>query len=112
MGGEAKVGEIGVAEIELDRGARALDHDDVEFTPKDPQAFGDHRPEIGASPPILASLDPADRSPEQDDLAAAVALGLEEDRVHLGARGNAGRLCLGGLRPPDFTSVVRDGCVQ
>jgi hypothetical protein len=49
---------------------------------------------------------------EDDDLRAVVALGLEQDRVHVHGRRDARRLGLRGLRPPDLAAVGRDRGVQ
>ena len=62
--------------------------------------------------PVLAPVRRPDGAAPHDDLRAIAGLGLKQDRVHVHARLDAGRLRLRGLRPPDLAAIGRDRGVE
>ena len=50
----------------------------------------------------------ADAAAEHDHLRCAIAFGLEQDRIHVDARLDAGGFGLHRLRAPDLAAVGRD----
>jgi hypothetical protein len=71
----------------------------------------DHRPELGLAGVVGARVGGAPRAAEHDHLRRAVALRLEQHRVHVDGRGHAGGHGLRGLRAADLAAVVGDGGV-
>jgi hypothetical protein len=89
--GHAQVDDVAVAQVDLGRRARALDHDDVVLGPQASSAPREPRPDVVAALAPGHAREGGVDLPEQHDLAVRVALGLEQHRVHahlgLGARG-------------------------
>ena len=61
---------------------------------------------------VLAGRHGADRAAQHDHLRPRVALRLEQDRVHVDVVGDAGRLGLHRLGPPDLAALRRDEGVE
>ena len=53
----------------------------------------------------------ATRCALNDDLRAGIGFGLQQHRIHIGVRFDAGGLCLQGLRAPDLAAINRHGRV-
>ncbi len=105
---EPHVHVVGPAQVDLRRTARALtDHHVVPG--REVVVRGEGR--LGQLGPL--GQEPAGRQltpglPHQDDVTAAIAARLEQDRVHRGLRLGAGRDGLDPLRPADLGAVGTD----
>ncbi len=107
-GRHAHVGEVAAHEIGLGGAARALDDDDVGL-PRDRRIARAHgRPEPRGLAVILPRRHVSHRLAEQHDLAHRIRARLEENRIHLDARGHPGRLGLHGLRPAHLAAIGSD----
>ena len=110
--GQAHVGDVGGAQVDLGRAARSLADDHVVLAPQLRQAVQGHVQQAGGVLPVLDRVNLAHRAAEHDHLAAPVAARLEQHRVHprvgLQARGRG----LHGLRSPDLRAVGGDEGVQ
>ena len=110
--GQAHVGDVGIAQVDLGRAARALADDHVVGVPQPGQAVERDL----AQPRRVGAV--ADRVgfglgvAEYDDLAAPVTARLEQDRVHVGGRLDARRGRLHRLSPADFGPVQGHERVQ
>ena len=110
--GHAHVDEVVLAQVDLGGAAGPLDDDDVGLGGKLVIAGTYIIHELALVGEVLARLHRgADLSPD-DDLTAAVALGLEKDRVHPHVRVDAGRLGLHGLGSAELEAVCGDGAVE
>ena len=108
----AHVREVGVAEVDLRGTARALEHDELVLGEQAPQRV------LGDGPERAATLAPgkaAEREigpAEDDDLAARVALRLDEHRIHAHVGLDAGREGLQVLRDADLPAGDDAGVVR
>ena len=106
------VDDVAVLQIDLSRTPRPLDHDEVVVRSESRERFRNHRHEARLIFVIFHRRHAADRLALHHDLAASIAFRLEQDRVHVHAGQNAGRLRLHGLRSPDLEAVGGDGRVE
>ena len=110
--GQAHVGHVGIAQVDLGRAARALADDHVVGVPQPGQAVERDL----AQPRRVGAV--ADRvgfglgAAEHDDLAAPVTARLEQHRVHIGDRLDSRRGRLHRLGPADLGPVQGHERVQ
>ena len=104
--GEAHVGDVALAQVDLGRAARALDEDEIGlgFEARETVEHGAHQ--LGLQRLIFARAGGADDAALHDDLRADLALRLQQHRVHVDARRNAAGARLQRLRPADLAAVV------
>ncbi len=105
---EAHIGDVAAAQIDLGRAPRALDHDDIGLRAQAPIA-GEHVVEQTGTPlaPVRRSQRPA-HLPVDDQLRGAVALRLEQHRVHVDMRRDARGERLRRLRAADLAAIGSD----
>ena len=105
------VDDVAVAQVDLGRTARALDHDDVVVVHQPVQRRANDRPERRAALAPGQTRDLVIGLAQHDHLRARVGLGLDEHRVHA----RLGRDARGGglhdLRAPELAPVGRDAGV-
>ena len=114
MHGHRHVDQVAVAEVDLGEAAGAL-HDDGVVSGSQPVVGGiDGFAKFGAAflPEIVIGVAIADGPAVQHDLRGMVALGLEQQGIHIGMAGDAGGFGLDGLRPADFQPFGRSKRVQ
>ena len=99
-------------EVDLSGRACALDYDQIVLRTEAMQRVGDYPDELGFELLVLGPGHPAKRLAEHDHLRAHPALGLQQDRIHLDARLNAGSLRLHGLGTPNLAAVGCDKRVE
>ena len=103
--GEAHVGDIALAQVDLGGRARAF-HDDGLILRRQSAVRSEHRVArrllVGV---VLQRFHVADGAAVDDDLRAGVAVGLEQHRIHVGVRREPRRLRLHCLRAPDLAAV-------
>src|SRR2546425_938980 len=76
------------------------------------EALGDDGQQRAALRSVLTERETPDRPAAHHDLRAVLTLGLQEDRVHVDGRLDAGGLRLRGLGPADLAPVGGDGGVE
>ena len=109
--GEAHVGDVGGAQVHFRRRARALDQHEVGLARKVLETLEHGAQQPGLHGLIFARLRGADDPALDHDLRADVALGLQEDRIHVHAGCHAGGTGLQRLRPADLAAVGGHGGV-
>ena len=105
--GQAHVGHVGVAQVDLGRAARALADDHVVGVPQPGQAVQRDLPQPRRVRAVAHRVGFGLGVAEHDDLAAPVAARLEQHRVHVGGRLDAGRGRLHRLGAADLGAVQR-----
>ena len=90
----------------------ALDYDQIVLRAQPVQRVRDYPDELGFELLVLGPGHPATRLAEHDHLRAHPALGLQQDRIHLDARLNAGGLGLHRLGASNLAAVGRDERVE
>ncbi len=108
---ETHIGDIVLAQVDLRRAAGALDQHDVGLGAQDREALHHAAEQLGLPGLILARPRGADDLALHDDLAADLALRLQQHRVHMDAGLDAAGARLQRLRPPDLAAVRRHGGV-
>ena len=110
--GEAHVGDVAVAQVDLGRAPGALDQHHVER--RGQTGVGRQRRVAGDGLVIVipVRIQISRRAAVDDDLGVALAGGLEQDRVHIDHRLQTGRACLLRLGPADLAAVGRHRAVQ
>ena len=100
------VDDIAGVQVDLGRGASPFDHDEVVGGPQFVERLADVGPDplTASAPRHGAEL--AVGLPQQDDLAAGIGLGLEEDGVHAHIGPHAGREGLEVLGAADFAPAT------
>ena len=106
--GEAHVGDVAVAQIDLRRAAGAFDDDEVGLGLEARKAREHGVEELWFQRLVLARLGGADHPALHDDLRADLALRLQKHRVHVDGRGDAAGAGLERLRPADLAPVRGD----
>ncbi len=102
---EAHVGDVAGAQVDLGRGARALDDDEVALRLKAPIALHHLGQQL---PPRLAVIGRAERPAHaavDDELRGAIGLRLQQHRVHVGVRLDPRGDRLHGLRAADLAAI-------
>ena len=85
--GEAHVGDVAGAQVDLGGRARAFDQHEVALRPRGVPKLSSTAPSsLGFSRLVFARLGVADDLALHDDLRADLALGLQQHRVHVHAR--------------------------
>ena len=110
--GQAHVGHVGVAQVDLGRAARALADDHVVGVPQPGQAVQRDLPEPRRVRAVAHRVGLSFGVAEHDHLAAPVAARLEQHRVHVGGRLDARRGRLHRLGTADLGAVQRHERVQ
>ena len=112
-GDEPEVHQIVRAQVQLADAAGAFDHDHVEAARQigvGGEDLADQHVEGGV---VVARRQRLPHPPVQHDLAGAVAIRLQQDRVHRRLRLQPARLGLRHLRPPDLAAAAtRVGMVR
>ncbi len=107
-GGQAHVGDVVGAQVDLRRGAGPLADDHVEARPQVGQALQHLREQRRLQRAVAQRGDVGDRLPQDDHLAVVFAAGLQEDRVHRRLGGHPGGGGLHDLGAADLRPVGRD----
>ena len=106
--GEAHIGDVAGAQVDLGRAARALDQDDVGASPDDREALHDRRQQFALARRIVARPHRRETATLHDHLRAGLALRLQQHGVHVHARRDAGGTRLQRLRAADLAAIRRD----
>ena len=106
--GEAHVGDVAGAEVDLGRAAGALDEDDVGIGDDAGEALHHPRQELGLPRPVFRRPHGAGALAVDDHLGAGIALRLEQHRVHMDRRRPPRRPRLKRLGPADLAAVGGD----
>ncbi len=109
--GEAHIGNVVGAEIDLRGAAGALDQNDVGFVFQPREAVQHEPHQLGLECLVLGCRGAATDLSLHHDLCADFALRLEQHRVHVHARRDPGGARLKLLRPADLPTVWRDASV-
>ncbi len=110
--GQAHVGQVAVAQVDLGRAARALADDHVEPGPQLGQGSGHHLFQLGLEVAVVQRPDLGHRLAEHDDLGMGLAAGLEQHRVHRRFGLDAAGRGLHGLGPADLRTGRGDERVE
>ncbi len=110
--GHEHVHEIAVLEVDLGGAARPLDDHQVARSTKPVERLADDLAELGFVRVVVHGAEAPDRLAEDDDLRPRVALGLEQNRVHVDGGHHARGLRLHGLGAPDLEAVGSDGRIE
>ena len=100
--GQPHVDVVAGAQVDLGRAPCSLSHDDVEARGEVVVRGVCGRGQVTSAGLPVRRRDLAGGVAHQDDMAAPVAAGLEQHRVHRRLRGNAGSQCLDPLCPADL----------
>ena len=84
--GEAHVGDVALAQVDLGRAARALDEDEIRLGLEARETVEHGAHQLAVSAPDILAPRVADDAALHDDLRADLALRLQEHRVHVDAR--------------------------
>ena len=103
--GEAHVGDVVGAQVDLRRAARALHDHQISLTPQALEAFEHRAHEAGFQGLIIPGVGAPRHLALHHDLGADHALGLQQHRVHMHAGGGAAGPRLKGLRPADLAAI-------
>ena len=106
--GEAHVGDVAGAEIDLGRAAGALDQHDVHAFADDGEAFQHSGQQFTLPPTILGGAHRPCPLALHDDLRAGVGLRFEQDRVHVDRWRQPRGTCLQGLGATDLATALGD----
>ena len=111
--GEPHVGDVPGAQIDLRRAAGALHDHQIDLGDQPPEALHDRVHQAGTPRPVLGPMQHPHRPSVHDHLRAAVGLRLQQHRIEVRPRRQAGRSRLHRLRPPDLAPVrARRGVVR
>jgi hypothetical protein len=103
---EGQIREVAVEEVEFGGAARAFDHHDRVFVAEPAERPDDRVEEFGARDRCLERGHRSRRTAEDDELGSVSVERLDQDRVHIGTRGDARSLGLGELGSADLGAVV------
>ena len=106
--GEAHVGDVVLPQVHLGRAARAFHQDQVGLFRKPFEALQHAGHEFGLERVVAARVGGACHGALHHHLGAVLALGLEQDRVHVDAGFDAGGTGLQRLGAADLAPVARD----
>ena len=109
---ETHVGDVPVAQVDFGRAARALDHHRLVLRQQARMRFQHRRHRYGLVLVVVARVHLRAYAAMDDDLGAGVARRLEQYRIHVGMRLDAGRDRLQGLSAADLAAVTRDRAVE
>ena len=109
---EAHVGDVAVAQVDLGRTACALDQHHLILAPEARIGFEHRSHRAGLVVVIGARIHVGAHLAVDDDLRAGVGARLEQDRIHVGVRREAGSLRLKRLGAADLAAVGRDCAVE
>jgi hypothetical protein len=110
--GEAHVGDVAVAQVDLGRAAGTFDQDAVELRRESCPAFHHRAHRDALVFVVVAGIQGIHRPAVDDHLGALVGGGLEQHRVEVDARREAGRQRLQGLGATDLAAVGGDRRVE
>ena len=102
---KSHVGDIPGAQIDLCRAAGALHDHQIELVDQPREALHDRVHQAGAPRPVVRRVQHPHRPPVHDHLRAPVGLRLQQHRIEVRPRRQAGRARLHRLRPPDLAPV-------
>ena len=108
----AHVHDVVLLEVDLRGAARALQHDDVEFLLQAAVGLHDVGDEFQLALIVVLGPDVAQHLAVDDDLAAHVGGGLQQDGVHAHIGGDARRLRLHHLGPAHLPAVGGDEGIE
>jgi len=110
--GEAHVGDVAVAQVDLGRRAGAFDDDALVGRRQPPPGFehGTHRPRLVVV--IGLGIEIGRDMAVDDDLGLLVGRRLQQHRVEVGMRRQPGGQRLQCLRPADLATIDRDRRIQ
>ena len=106
--------QVGVAQVDLGQAACTLHYHRI-VAGSQPVEGGVHGlAQLGPAflAEVVVGVAVADGPAVEHHLGSVVALGLEQQRIHIGVAGDAGGFGLDGLRPPDLQPVLRSEGVQ
>ena len=109
--GEAHVGDVVGAEVDLGGAAGAFDEEEVGVGGEGGEAVEDGGEEGGLQRVVVAGAGGGEAAALDDDLGAGVGFGLQQDRVHVDGQGAAGGAGLERLGAADLAAVGGDGGV-
>ena len=109
--GEAHVGDVVFAEVDLGGAAGAFDEEEVGFGLQPAEAVEDGGEEGGFQGLVGLGGGGGEDLSLDDDLGAGLGLRLEQDRIHVDGQGDAGGAGLQGLGAADLAAVGGDGGV-
>ena len=115
MTGHGQVHQVGVPQVDLRNAASSLHHDGIVTCCQALKGIAHLTAVIDvrrASSPVIIGILVADGLAVQDDLRSVVALGLQQQRVHIGVARDSSGLGLNGLGAPDFKAFGRRIGVQ
>ena len=110
--GHLHVDDVLVAQVDLGRAAGALDDDEVVGGAQALVGGGDGGPDLRLVGVVLAHRHVPHGTAEDDDLAAGLRARLEQHRVHVHVRLDAGRARLVRLRAAELAALRRDERVE
>ena len=105
---KSHVGDVAGSQIDLGGTSGALDEDDIHPLPDEAKALQHFRQQLRLPAPILGGAHPAGALPLHDHLRAGFAFRLQQHRIHVDRRREAGGARLQGLRSPDLAAVNGD----
>ena len=110
--GETHVGDVAVAQVDLSRAACAFNQHHVILPSETFVGFKHCRHRARLVVVIVARIHVGACLAVNDDLRTHVGVRLQQHRVHVGVRREAGGLRLQGLRAADFATVTGDSAVE
>ena len=105
--GKAHIGDVAIAQVDLCRGARAFDEDDIRLCTKPLKAFHNARHQSWFQLCIIAGLGGRQALALHHHLRARLGFGFQQHRIHICVRLNPRCTGLQSLRAPDFTAIDR-----
>ncbi len=109
--GEAHVGDVPLAQVDLGGAARAFHDHEVAAGAETTEALQDTREKFGLQTVVFPRFHGGHSPPLHDDLGAGIRLRLQQDRVHVGVRRQPAGQRLQGLGAADLSPVRGDGRV-
>ena len=106
--GEAHIGDVARAQVDLRSAARSLDQHQVGIGGKPAESAERPFQQAALQAGIVLRIRPAGGAAGDDDLRAALGLGLQQHRVHVHMRRDAGSARLEGLGASDLAALGRD----
>ena len=110
--GEAHVGDVLGAQVDLGGGAGTLDEDHLVLLGQAMEGVQHRHPGLGLVALVVAGVHGGDGATLDDDLGAGVRIGLEQHRIHVGVGLEAAGQGLGRLGAADLATVDGDGAVE